>query len=79
MSFFWFHRFDQFTNEKNENIYGIFLCEVPKMIICIWIQQSYFGRKQKYLWKHFYTVKKPLKNRAKGRNPGKKSLVFVEI
>ena len=23
-----------------------------------------FGRKQKYLWKCFYTVKKPLKNRA---------------
>ena len=28
------------------------------------IQQFYFGRKQKYLWKHLYTVKKPLKNRA---------------
>ena len=30
----------------------------------IWIRQFYFGRKQKYLWKHFYTVKKPLKYRA---------------
>ena len=25
----------------------------------------YFGRKQKYLWKHFYIVKKPLKYRAR--------------
>ena len=23
-----------------------------------------FWKKQKYLWKHFYTMKKPLKNRA---------------
>ena len=34
------------------------------MIIYAWIQQFYFGRKQKYLWKHFYTLEKPLKNRA---------------
>ena len=24
----------------------------------------FFGRKQKYLWKHFYSIKKPLNNRA---------------
>ena len=38
------------SNEKTKNIYGI--------------QQVYFGRKQKYLWKHSYTLKEPLKNRA---------------
>ena len=32
--------------------------------IYTWIQQFCFGRKHKYLWKHFYTIKKPLKNRA---------------
>ena len=30
----------------------------------IWIQQFYFGRKQKYQWKHFYTIKNLLKYRA---------------
>ena len=40
-------------------MFGIFLHKFPKII-----QQFYFGRKQKYLWKRFYTVKKPLKNRA---------------
>ena len=40
------------SNEKTKNIY-------------IWIQQFYFGRKQKYLWKCFYTIKKPLNNRAR--------------
>ena len=49
--------------KKNKNIFGIFLWKCPKIIILIWIQQ--FGRKQKYLWKHIYSVKKPLKNRAR--------------
>jgi hypothetical protein len=35
-----------------------------KKNIYFWIQQFYFGRKQKYLWKCCYTVKKPLKDRA---------------
>ena len=48
--------------KKKKN--GIFLRKFPKKIIHFWIQQFYFGRKQKYLWKHCYTVKKPLKNRA---------------
>ena len=52
------------SNEKKQNIYGFFLRKFPKIIIYIWIQQFYFGRKQKYLWKHFDTSKKPLKNRA---------------
>ena len=42
----------------------IFYGKFPKIIFKIWIQQFYFGRKQKYLWKCFYTIKKPLKNRA---------------
>ena len=29
-----------------------------------WIQQFYFGRKQKYIWKHFYSIKRPVSNRA---------------
>ena len=51
------------SNEKTKNIYEIFLCKFPKIIIYIWIQQFYFGEKQKYLWKLFYTMKKQLKNR----------------
>ena len=35
-----------------------------KKNIYFWIQHFYFGKKQKYLWKHCYTVKKPWKNRA---------------
>ena len=42
----------------------IFPRKFPKIIIQIWIQQFYFGKNQKYLWKCFCTVKKPLKNRA---------------
>jgi hypothetical protein len=34
--------------------------------IKIFMEQFYFGRKQKYLWKRCYTVKKPLINRASG-------------
>ena len=34
----------------------------------MWIQQFYFRRKQKYLWKLLCTVKKPLKIRATDRN-----------
>ena len=52
------------SNEKNKNIFGVFLRKFPKITIYIWIQQFLFGRDQKYLWKRFYTVKKPLKNRA---------------
>ena len=58
------NRKDKDSNEKNKNIYGTFLRKFPKIIILIWIQQFHFGRKQKYLWKHFYTEKKPLKYRA---------------
>ena len=50
--------------KKNKNIFELFLLKFPKITIYIWIQQFYFGRKQIYLWKHFYTIKKPLKNRA---------------
>ena len=50
--------------KKNKNIYAIFLRKFMKIIIHIWIQQFYFGRKRKYLWKRFYTIKRPLKNRA---------------
>ena len=49
------------SNEKNKNVYGIFLHMFLKNDIYIWIQQINFGRKQKYLWKRFYTLKKPLK------------------
>ena len=49
------------SNEKTKNSNGIFLRKFPKINIYIWIQQFYFGRKQKYLWKRFYTIKKPLK------------------
>ena len=52
------------SNEKTKNIYRIFLGKFPKIIIHIWIQQFFFGSKQKYLWNHFDTIKKPLKNRA---------------
>ena len=31
----------------------------------IWIHHFYFGSTQKYLWKRFYSIKKPLSNRAK--------------
>ena len=55
---------DKDSKEKNKNIYGTFLCKFSKIITYIWIQQFHFGRKQKYLWKLFYTVKKTLKNRA---------------
>ena len=48
----------------------------PKIIIHIWIQQFYFGRKQKYLWKHFYNIKKPLKNRASFSPEGKSERFF---
>ena len=41
----------------------------------IWIQQFYFGRKQKYLWKRFYTMKKPLKNRVIDTLPSIKALM----
>ena len=41
-----------------------FYVSFRKKNIYFWIQQFYFGRKQKYLWKRFYTIKKPLKNRA---------------
>ena len=51
--------------KKPKNIYGIFLRQFPNIIIIyIWIQQFYFGRKQKYLRICFYTMKKQLKNRA---------------
>ena len=55
---------DKDSNDETNNTYGIFLRKFPKIIIYIWIQQSYFGRKQKYIWKRFYTVEKPLKYRA---------------
>ena len=54
----------QDTNSILKNINGIFLHKFPKKYIHNWIEQFHFGRKQKYLWKHFYTVKKPLKYRA---------------
>ena len=47
----------------------------PKKNIYTWIQQFYFGRKQKYLWKRFYTIKKPLNNRANDKS--KKDAVFL--
>ena len=50
--------------KKNKNIHGIFLRKFPKIIIQIWIHQFYFGKNQKYFWKHFYTMKQPLKYRA---------------
>ena len=55
--------------KKQQHIFGIFLHKFPKKNIHIWIQQFYFGRKQEYLWKRFYTVKKPLNNRAIDRLP----------
>ena len=42
----------------------MFLRKFPKIIIYIWIQQFYYGRKKIYLWKYFYTVNKQLKNRT---------------
>jgi hypothetical protein len=50
--------------KKNKNIHGIFLHKFLKKNISFWIQQFYFERIQKYLWKCCYTIKKPLKNRA---------------
>ena len=41
-----------------------FYASFHKIITYVWIQQCYIGRKQKYSWKRFYTMKKPLKNRA---------------
>ena len=39
--------------KKPKYIYGIFLRQFPNIIIIyIWIQQFYFGRKEKYLWKY---------------------------
>ena len=52
---------DKDSNEKNKNIYGIFLRKLKNAIIYIWIQQFYLRRKQKYLWRHFYAMKKPRK------------------
>ena len=57
-------------------MFEIFLCKFPKIIIYIWIQQLYFGKNQKYLWKRFYTVKNALKNRA---SVNKKNINIVTI
>ena len=46
----------------------MFLRKFPKIIILIWIQQFYFGKNQKYFWKLFYTLKKPLKYRSNDKN-----------
>ena len=43
---------------KKQKYLWNFSYKFTKIIIYIWIQQSYFGRKQKYLWKRFNTVKK---------------------
>ena len=61
--------------KKTKNIYGIFLRKFPKIIILIWILQFYFGKNQKYLCKLFYTMKKPLKNRAYGIHRSKNEYV----
>ena len=54
----WHYLFwDKDSNERPKNIYEIFLFKSPKLIIYFGIQQFYFGRKQKYLWKSFYTMK----------------------
>ena len=46
----------------------LFYVSFQKKSIYVWIQQFYLGREQKYLWKRFYNIKKPLKNREYDMN-----------
>ena len=46
-------------------MYGIFLHKFPKITIHNQIQQFNLERNQKYLQRRFYTIKKPMKNRAR--------------
>ena len=48
---------DKDSNDETNNTYGIFLRKFPKIIIYIWIQQSYFGRK-KYIFGNPFILSK---------------------
>ena len=47
---------------KKQKYCYFFLRKFPKYYI--WIQSLYFGRRQKYIWKSFYSMKRSVRNRA---------------